>query len=184
MKTLDAVYKEYQKERTCDIEERLCTRIEKLAKIVLHQFRVFKNDPYYEEYVQTGYLLFFELLESFDPDKGRLEGYFMVSFKFFLIKAIKERIKIRSYHRRLLSEDLLDESTPYNTMLVSSLVDKLWFKLGNSERIVLGYMLAGEDNPTTIAEYEDTTVDQAEWVIDSVRKEAEKLFFKDGEHTL
>lgn len=184
MKTLDAIYKEYQKERTCDVEEKLCARIEKLAKILLHQFRVYKSDPYYEEYTQTAYLLFFELLESFDPNKGRLEGYFMVSFKFTLIKAIKERIRSRNHHRRLLSEDLLDESTPYNTTLVSTLVDKLWFELNNSERIVLGYMLAGEDNPTNIAGYEDTTVDQAEWVMDSVRKEAEKLFFKDGEHTL
>jgi len=184
MKTLDTIYKEYQKERTSDIEEKLCARIEKLAKILLHQFRVYKNDPYYEEYTQSAYLLFFELLETFDPEKGKLEGYFMVSFKFTLIQVIKERIISRREHRRLLSEDLLDESTPYNITLVSSLVDKLWYELDNSERIVLGYMLAGEDNPTVIAEYEDTTVDQVEWVIANVRKEAEKLFFKDGEHIL
>jgi hypothetical protein len=184
MKTLDAIYKEYQKERTCDIEEKLCSRIERLAKILLHQFRVYKNDPYFEEYVQTAYLLFFELLETFDPEKGKLEGYFMVSFKFTLISLVRERAISRKEHRRLLSEDLLDESTPYNITLVSSLVDKLWYELNDSERIVLGYMLVGEKDPTTIAKYEDTTFEQVDWAMDKLRRKAEKLFFEDGEHIL
>jgi hypothetical protein len=184
MKTLDAIYKEYQIERTCNIEERLCSRIERLAGIVLHQFRVYKTDPYHEEYMQSAYLLFFELLESFDPEKGKLEGYFVVSFKFTLIKLIKERVLSRKEHRRLMSEDLLDESTPYNAILVSNLVDELWDVLNHAERIVLGYMLVGERDPMTIADYENTTHVQISWAMESLRKKAEELFFEGGEHIL
>ncbi len=184
MKTLDAIYKEYQRERTREVEELLVARVERLAGIIMHQFRVYKSDPYFEEYLQSAYLLFFELLASFDPEKGKLEGYFVVSWKFTLIKIIRERIMKRREHRRLLSEDLLDESTPYNVTLVSNLVDELWKTLNNSERIVLGYMLVGERDPETIAEWENTEDTQVSDVMESLRKKAEELFFEGGDRIL
>jgi hypothetical protein len=184
MKTLDAIYKEYQRERTREVEELLVARIEKLAGIIMHQFRVYKSDPYFEEYMQSAYLLFFELLASFDPEKGKLEGYFVVSWKFSLITLIKKRMMKRKEHRRLLSEDLLDESTPYNTTLVSNLVDKLWDVADNSERIVLGYLLVGENNPERIGELEDTPAIDVEYVIESLRVKAEDTIFEGGEHIL
>ena len=184
MKTLDAIYKEYVRERTCHVEDLLCARLEKLAGIVLTQFRVRRNDDQYNEYLQTAYLLFFELLDTYDPDIGKLEGYYMVKFKFTLINLLRQRAMERREYRRLLGEDTLDESTPYSHTLVSSLVDKLYEDLNKTERIVATYLLMGVNSTEEIAETEQVPRLEIELVLDNVKRKAEKLFFGDGDRTL
>lgn len=183
MKTLDAIYKEYVKERTPEIEDALCCRLEKLGGIVLSQFRVRRRDDRYEEYLQTAYLLFFELLDTYDPDRGRLEGYYMVRFKFKLIDMLKARAMERREFRRLLGEDTLDESTPYNHTLVSDLLDKLYEDLTKTERVVATYMLMGV-HPDEIAEMEQVPKQEVDYTLNDVRRKAEDLFFEDGDQIL
>ncbi len=174
MRTLDAIYKKYKEERTPEIEELLCKRIEKLAGIVLHQFKIRRNNPNYEEYMQSAYLLFFELLETFDPNIGKLEGYFMTHFKFLVIDLIKDRLQRAD---GLVGDEVLDEKNPYNHFLVDNLVDKLYEKLDKFEQIVVTYLIIGIDDVNEIAQREETDPMTVDTVLTKVRKRAEKVFF-------
>lgn len=185
MKTLDSIYKEYTTERTPEIEEILCKRIEKLAGIVLSKFKIRKKDSHdrYEEYMQQAYLLFFELLETFDPNVGKLEGYFMVSFKWHLIEAIKDRL-YREGGIFLVGEEVLDEKNPYNMLLVDDLVEKLYNSLTKNQQIVATYMLIGIRDAEEIARLEDVPPKKIRGLQNGIQIIAKKLFFDGGEMVL
>jgi hypothetical protein len=184
MKTLDAIYAEYKKERTPELEDMLCHKLERLASIVLKQFRVPKYDDYHEEYLQSAYLLFFELLDSYDSDKGSLDGYYMVSFKWKIIDMMKERGQARREAGVVLSEDIMDESTPYNHALVIDLVDKLKDELDMGELVVFSYVYNGISCAKAIAKHENITQQEVEWMLENIKLKAEEVFFGGGEHIL
>lgn len=175
MRTLDHIWKECEKERTLELDCKLCGRLRKLAFIVLKRLHIRPYNPHFDDYMQDAFLLFFELLPTYDPKKGKLEGYFMVSFK----HKMYEEMKLRSKEKMEvpLKVDVKGTDTPASTVIVKDLVSKLSDVLTDGERVVLDYLLDGINDIKEIAEKEGTDVNVVKWTLDELQGKARNLFF-------
>jgi len=175
--TLDAIYKEYCDNHSDEIEHKLCERIKKLAGIVLKQFRIRPYDDDYEEFMQEGYLLFFELLPTYDPSVGRLDGYFIVSFQLKLATFLRKRANERRETLPLdeaLVPDAQDLATEY---LYDDLIAKFNMTLDDKQRDIFSLRLEGYTSEE-IAEMMDVTEVDAKVAVELIKDQFEK-FIKD-----
>lgn len=158
MKTLDHIWNARNENGSEDIDKLLCDRICKLARIVLRQLGIQPFDRYYEDYVQEAYLKFFEVIETFDPNKGKLEGYFMVSYKNDMYRELKRRWredKNLSLHPNIVS----NEPTPSQIFESNDSVDKFKEKLTSLQSKVLDYLRDEKYTLEDIAELEGESLD-------------------------
>lgn len=139
--TLDTIYKEYCDNHSDEIEHKLCERIKKLAGIVLKQFRVRPYDDDYDEFMQMAYLLFFEILPSYDPDVGRLDGYFIVYFQRELAKFLRKRGAERKDY--VVYDMVPDESDLATDFIYDDLIARFNMQLTDEQRDIFSLMLEG-----------------------------------------
>jgi hypothetical protein len=143
--TLDGIYKEYCKNRTEDVERKLCNKIKKLAGIVLKQFRIRPYDEDYEEFMQMAYLLFFEILSSYDYNKGKLDGYFIIYFQRELGKFLRKRSKERQGSTLFVDMVESDENIEVE-VIYDDLIARFNMKLTEEQRDIFSLMLEGYDD--------------------------------------
>lgn len=180
MRTLDSIWNEYETTKTQDIEYKLCKRIEKLAAIVLKSLGVKRYHKYYDDYLQTAYVQFFTIIPNFDPKKGKLEGYFMVSYKHEIIKLLK--LYTEEMKETLISGEPIDIETPANLVLAADLERKIEESLTEEERYLYHtYLKIGERDTKFIASKEDEEEIIIKWAIDSLQRKAEKII-DEGEY--
>lgn len=134
MKTLDAIYRAYQKHGTHELETKLCRRAKKLAAIVLKQFRLHPYHQNYEDYMQTAFLVLWEILPEYDPKVGRLEGFFMVSFKHRMINIIKSEIEEKKLRSDVDVDTLSNSETIFDLYYIKELQETINKLLSEGER--------------------------------------------------
>ena len=123
--TLDKLYEQFCIEKDSKLERTLCNRVSKLAAIVLKQFKIYPYHQNYEDYMQTAHLVFWEILAEFDPNIGKLEGFFMVSFKHQMIDLIKAEAEENKLRADIDVDTLTNDLTTYDMYYVKELETRL-----------------------------------------------------------
>jgi len=162
---LTAIYKVYKKDPNDEISKKLCARIKKLARIVLYQFKIKNMSRLYEDLIQTAYLCFFELLDTYDPDKGSLDGYFMTAFKRDVIDSLNE---MYFYEYEEVADDSLN---PEGFLLANELEKHMKEFLTEQEFAIFDVYMRNENYTIEeIAEEENMPLYQAKAIVANIRR--------------
>jgi len=162
MKTLDTIYNAYTKYGTPELEQKLCGRAKRLATIVLKQFKIYPYHQNFEDYLQTAYVVLWEVLPEYNPNVGRLEGFFMVSFKYKMINLIRGEREDVKYRSDIEVDSLSNDETVfdiYHLAEVKSTIDKY---LDTGESRLLKFF---QDNDLNIRTVNKTKHDESSAVL-------------------
>ncbi len=162
-----------------DVNEELCKRIEKHARRVLKEYKLYSIDGNtYEDLVQSAFVCFFRIAPKYKKTHGTLEGFFIYSFRADLIKKFKrpELVLFREF------SDAVDwKRSPLDILLQDELSKEIEGLLNFSELYVLNtYLKEGITDCESIAEAESVSEEEVIWTIDSLRDKIRK--YLDKEH--
>lgn len=183
MRTLDQIWEACSEHGfTDELSRKLYNRIKKMARIVLRQLCILPFDKYYDDYMQDACVKFFELIDTFDPNKGKLEGYFITSFRHDMARELKRR-RIEDSNLSLHPNIASKEPTPYSNVAVSDFITKLTPLLNDDERMMMAYFLDGIDDLQQIAIEESRNVDDMLAVFTTLKDKAERIIHSGKRYT-
>ena len=151
-----------------DVNEELCKQIEKHARRVLKEYKLYSiNGDTYEDLIQSAFVCFFNIAPKHKQTHGSLEGFFIYSFRGDLIKKFKrpELVLFREF------SDAVDwKRSPLDVLLQDELNTEIEELLNFSELKVLNtYLKEGITDYEKIAEEEGVDEEEVMWTIDSLR---------------
>lgn len=183
MRTLDQLWESYTNgDRSEELAKKLYSRIKKMARIVLRQLCIHPFDQHYDDYVQDACVKFFELTTTFDPEKGKLEGYFITSFRHDMSRELRRR-KMEDNNVSLHPNIASNEPTPYSNVAVSDFIEKIYPLLNEKEQMLMSYFLDGLDDLHEIACEEDMSVDDLKVIFTTLKDKAERIIHSGKKYT-
>jgi len=183
MRTLDQIWEACTTNGfTEELSRKLYSRIKKMARIALRQLCVLPFDSYYDDYMQDACVKFFELIDTFDPDKGKLEGYFITSFRHDMARELKRR-RVEDNNLSIHPNIASNEPTPYSNVAVSDFIEKITPLLTSDEETLMSYFLDGIDDLHDIACEEGKSVDEMTAVFTTLKDKAERILHSGKKYT-
>jgi len=164
MKLVD-LWNEYEKDpNDKEAEEVLCQRIQMFAKKVLGRFRVNNPTLSYEDLLQQAYICFLEIMPKYDPERGTLEGFFLLSFRkhiIGLLRKLPRSVPFRDRNGGLPS--------PLDILIAQEFNKEVENLLSETESYLYNsYLKEGIFSYKSIATEEKTDENSVRWLIDSI----------------
>jgi RNA polymerase sigma factor (sigma-70 family) len=147
----------------------------------LRRFKIGNPFLSYEDLLQQAYICFFDIIPEYDPKKGSLEGFFLLSFRRHVIDLLRKMPPKFSYLK-----DVEDNTpNPLDILIIQESnkeIDKeLSTILSEDENEMYNkYLKQGIFDYIEIAEEEGMSADDAKWLMDAVINKLRQHLEKKG----